>query len=393
MSLQWARIADLWTRARSAWLLYTVVATTFVVTYWSVVTVKPLYAPDTRYYAAMSLWFGGASKEEAARQVAEMGVRAGWKSPAVPADMLFGWGLVQPRVVLSALSVPFVKIWGIQGMVVVPGLALAVLMGVLTWMLARRWGGMAAAATVVLVMCSPQIMFFGSAMLTESLSALWGALTLVAAWHYQRRPGWHPLVWMVVLTVVSGFTRQATLIPAAAFVTAWLVAVALRRRPNTWGVPALAVAVPSVTVQLLQTLLFPGFSQLDQFKTKVGVDSMGDALLGAPGFAWRIARTDLTTFVRGDHVLLVLLTLSALSMAVFWRHAESHLLLGAILGIEVYNVTNGTPTAFRYAMPGLVFFAASVALLISRADPRPNQPLELDTPTGVGRRGLASLRR
>jgi len=351
-----------------------VVASTFIVTYVSVVTVKPLFAPDTRYYAAMSLWFGGAGKEEAARQVKEMSARSGWASPS--ADVLFGWGLVQPRVVLPALSVPFVKIWGIEGMVVVPALALAALVGVLTWAMARRYGGAAAAAMVVVVMCSSQIMFYGSAMLTESLSALWGALTLMAAWQYQRRGGRQPVAWMVALTVISAFTRQATLITAGAFVTAWLVAVVLRRRPNGWGVPALTVAVTSVAVQVLQTRLFPTFSQLDQFEHKTGADSLGGALLGAPGLAWRIARTDLVFIARQDHALLVLLTLSVLSMVVFWRRAESHLLLGAILGSELYGVTNGTPTAFRYAMPGLVFFAASVALLIARGDLRPDRSPE-----------------
>jgi hypothetical protein len=224
-------------------------------------------------------------------------------------------------------------------------------------------------------------MFYGSAMLTESLSALWGALTLVAAWHYQRRPGWRPVVWMVALTVISGFTRQATLIPAGAFVTAWLIALLLRRRPNTWGVPALAVGVTSVAVQLLQSLIFPSFSQLDQFKLKTGAHSLGGALWNSPKLAARILQSDLTYFAQADHALLVLITLSVVSMVVFWRRSESHLLLGAILGITLYNVTNGTPTGFRYAMPGLVFYAVSAALLISAAGSRREPVPAPGTPT------------
>jgi len=383
------QLSDRLAGARSALLLAPVVASTFIVPYTSVVRLKPLFAPDTTYYAAMSLRFGGASKQEAVRQVTEMRLRSGWSTPPIVVDRLFGWGLVQPRVVLPALSIPFVKIWGIAGMVVIPGLALVALIGVLTWVLARRWGGVAAAATVVLVMCSWRIMFYGSAMLTESLSALWGALILVAAWHYQRRRGWRPVVWMVVLTVVSGFTRQSTLIPAGAFVTAWLAAVVLRRRPNTWGVPALAVAVTSVAVQLFQTWLFPTFSQFQQFEAITGAHSAVEALRGAPRLAWRIARSDLVNISGSDHALLVLITLSAVSMIVFWRRAESHLLLGAILGIELYNVTNGTPTAFRYAIPGLAFFAVSVALLIARADPRPDRPSEQETPTDASQQSLS----
>jgi len=361
-------------------MLATVVATTFAVTYGSAIKYWPLFAPDSSYYAAMSLRFGGASKREAVRQVAEMRLASGWSTPHKFVDTLFSWGLVQPRVVLPALSAPFVKIWGIAGLAVVPGLALAALIGVLTWMLSRRWGGRVAAVTVILIMCSPKIMIYGSAMLTESLSALWGALTLVAAWQYQRRPGWRPVVWMVLLTVVSAFTRQATLIVAGAFVTAWLIALVLRRRPNTWGVPALAVGVTSVAAQLLQNLIFPTFSQLAQFELKTGAHSLGGALWNSPRLAARILRHDLLLIAQTDHALLVLLMLGALSMVIFWRRAESHLLLGAIMGITLYNVTNGTPTAFRYAMPGLVFFAVSAALLISRVGLRQDVPPAVDPP-------------
>ena len=373
------RLADRWTSARSALLFAVVVTTTFASTYAAAVRVKPLFAPDSTYYAAMSLWFGGASKQEAARQVTEMRRQSGWSTPPIVVERMFGWGLVQPRVVLPALSAPFVKIWGIDGLAVVPGLALAILVGLLSWVLARRFGWMAALVTVVLVMCSWRIMFYGSAMLTESLSALWGALLLVAAWQYQRRGGWGPVWWMVALTVISGFTRQATLIPAGAFVTAWLMAVVLRRRSKGWGVPALAVTATSVAVQLLQNRLFPTFSQFDQvnqFEANTGADSLFGALTGAPGLAWRIVTTDLHTIAGSDPPLFVLIALSGLSMIISWRRAESHLLLGAIMGTALYNVATGSATAFRYAMPGLVFFAVSVALLISRADPRPDQVAE-----------------
>ena len=377
-----------------------IVAVTFAVTYGSTVKLRPLFAPDSRYYAGMALWFGGESQAEAARQVAEVSAQSGWASP--DASVLFGWGLVQPRVVLPALSVPFVKLWGIDGLVVVPGLALAALMGLMVWQLSRRYGTTAALGAVVLIMCSPQIMFYGAAMLTESLSALWGALTVAAAWRYRTRAGWAPVAAMVGLTLVSAFTRQATLIVAGAFVTAWLVALVLRHRPNAWGVPALAVGVTSVVAQVVQTKIFPTFSQLDQFKTKTDADSLTGALLGAPRLAWHIARTDVVSFAKADRPLLVLVALCILSGLVFWRREETHLLLGAFAGIELYGVTNGTPTAFRYAMPGLVFFALSLALLLSRALPReagqpegsenfePGQESpRTSVPTGQGQRGVA----
>jgi hypothetical protein len=349
----------------------------FLACYVSTFQTKPLFAPDTRYYAAMTLWYAGGDQAAVAEQVREHSALSGWASPGP--DQLFGWGLVQPRVVLPALSVPFVRLWGIEGMVVVPGLALAALVVLLTTMLARRYGVGAAIGTVLLLVVSTQVMFFGAAMLTESLSALWTALTLLVAWRYVRDPTWLRLALMVALTVVSAFTRQATFIVAGAFVCAWLLGWALRR-PERWGRPAVAVAVTAVGCQLLQTWLFPTFSQKNQYFMKTGADSLGEALRNTPDLAWMIIKVDVTQAAGADRAILVVVLLSLVSMVVLWRRPESHLLLGCLLGAGLYNITNGTPTGIRYAMPGLVFFACSVAVLFAAAAGRPEERVEAQEP-------------
>lgn len=351
--------------ARPALFALGTVAAAYLVGYLSTVQNKPLFAPDTRYYAGMSLWFGGTDQQSAAHQVAAYSAKSGWQSP--PADQLFGWGLTQPRVVYPGLSVPFVKAFGIPGMAVVPGIAMALLVVLLTMMLGRRYGYAAATGALLLVCVSPQLMFYGSAMLTESLTALWTTILLALAWHHGRSPTKAGVAGMAAVTVIAGFTRQATLIPAGAFVVAWLAALALRQRPNRWAVPALVVATTSVVVQLLQLWWFPSFSQVDQLKLKTGQDTLSGALREMPALAWHILSVDVRNLAVVDHALLVLLALALASMVVFWRRAESHLLLGSLLAYELYNVTNGVPTAFRYGMPGLVFVVASAALLLAES--------------------------
>ena len=54
--------------------------------------------------------------------------------------------------------------------------------------------------------------------------------------------------------------------------------------------------------------------------------------------------------------------------------------LGAILGVAVYNITNGTPTSFRYSMPGIVFFAMAVGALVAQALPQPAGAATLTPP-------------
>lgn len=371
-----------WLGAHGHWV-YTalVLGPAYVAVYASVYRARPLYAPDTRYYAAMALWFGGTDQATAAERVREYTTAtAGWETPGVEA--LFGWGLVQPRVVYPVLSIPFVKAFGVDGMLVVPAIATVVLIGLLTWMLGRRYGMVAALSVVLLLLSSSQFIFFGIAMLTESLTALWCALILLVCWRYQRDRAWRWVGVLVGLTLLTAFTRQSTLIPAGALVTAWLAAIVLRDRPTRWAKPALAVGVTTVVAQVVQTLVFPTFSQTNQFLRATDTTSLRDAIGAVPGLAWKILRSDLRHYMASDRAMLIFLVLSAIAVVLLWRHSESHLLVGAVLGAAVYNITNGTPTAFRYTMPGVVFFAVAVAALVARTVRRSDDggpPSEEDT--------------
>ncbi len=336
----------------------------YVSVYLAVLKTKPLYAPDTRYYAAMALWFSGLSKDRAAELVATYPGGSAWVTP--PVDQLFGWGLVQPRVVYPALSVPFVKVWGIDGMAVVPALATLALVALMAVMVQRRYGWGPALVTSTLVLSSSLLMFFGTAMLTESLTSLWGALILAVTWRWQAVRGRRLLVGLAAVTVAMAFTRQAALIPAGALVVAWLGSVVLRRRDQAWGLPTLVVTTTAVVVQVMQTLVFPTFSQYHQYLAATKTDSLMAALRATPRLAWHILHTDLRNYAAADHALLVLVVLATISGVLLWRRSESHLLLGAFAVVTLLNVTNGTPTAFRYAMPGLVFWVVAIAALTER---------------------------
>lgn len=353
---------------RPTLLTSAVLGAAYLIGYLSTVTTKELFAPDTRYYAAMAFRFGGVGKPEATRLVREKSDTFGWDPVAL--EQLFGWGLTQPRVVYPGLSAPFVHLFGIPGLAVVPGVAMAVLVALLAALLLRRYGAVAAVGALLLVCTSPLLMFYGSAMLTESLTALWSALIVIVALRRVRRPDPWLLVLLGGLTVLLAFTRQASLIPAGALVIAWLgdwwIVRSERGWRNAWAAPALVVAVTAVGVQLLQMWWFPSFSQADQFMLATGTDSLSSALAAAPELAWSIVRTDVSNLAHADRTLLVLLTLALVSLVTNWRRMESHLLLGALLAYALYNITNGTPTAFRYGMPALVFVTMSVTLLLAQ---------------------------
>lgn len=352
-------------RTRSASILtWGIIGVSFVAGYLAFIRNWPSFFPDSRYYLAMAFWYGGDSQEVARNRLVEFAAPFDIAIPDL--DLLFGWGLVQPRVVLPALATPFVKIFGPYGLTVTTFFITLALTVLLAWVLIRRYGNTAAVAAMLLVNGSTFLMWINGGMLTESLSALWTLLLLLAAWRWFHEPRWWLLALLGAITALSAFTRQATLIVAGAFVMAWLLGTIIARRNSRWLWPAVVVTATTLACQVLQTVLFSPFSQLDQFIRQSGADTLWGAILAIPTKARHILVTDFNNFMLTDHALMLLVIFSVIGMVVFWRREEAHLLFGAILGVALYNITNGTPTTFRYAVPGLAFYVLVVALLISR---------------------------
>lgn len=350
-------------RKSSALLTWVIVAVSFILGYASYLRFKPSFVPDSRYYLAFAFWFGGDTQQQAHDKVVAFAANYGISVPDTKA--LFGWGLVQPRVMLSLIAAPAVRVFGPFGLAMTTGFITLVLTVLLTLVIMRRYGNTAAAVTLAVINASTYVMWYNSAMLTESLSAVWSVLIVLVAWRFQHTRQWWLLGALALVTALSAFTRQATLIDAGALLMAWVLGSLFERRNSPWMWPAIVVTVASLGCQLLQTIVFP-FSQSNQFEAVTGTHSLPAALLASPKVAYHILHNDLQNFAGDDRSLLFFVVMSVVGMVLFFRREESHLLFGAILAIAVYNVTNGTPTAFRYAIPGLVFYALVFAMLISR---------------------------
>lgn len=358
---------------RRRWLDYVIVLGIFVVVYIAIVVYYPQYYHDSAHYLARSLWYSGMSRQEAFDVVYNMHVSNGWE-PTASIGQLFDWGLVAPRVVYPLIATPLVWAFGAKGMIATSALITVVLLASIYAMLANHYGRVAAIVSLLLTESSFLIMVFFAGMLTEALSALWTLAALAAAYRYQRDPSKRWIVWMVVLTLLSAFTRQATLIVAGAFIMAWLLS-RFTRPSRGWGIPALAVAATSVATQIVQTWLFP-FSQGDQYMRMTGTDTLWGALRATPSLARDILAQELRSYAMHDQVLFAIIGLALISMVVMWRHSESHLLLGGLLATALYTITNGNSTDFRYALPGLIFFLSSIALLVQRL-------IQLQVPVGA----------
>ena len=92
-----------------------------------------LYQPDGKYYTFQALRFAGDTHSSAAKLVVDWYANHGLKMNFFTPDILDSsknpsLGLTRPRILYSLLSVPFVIIFGIPGMIVVPALSLLALL-------------------------------------------------------------------------------------------------------------------------------------------------------------------------------------------------------------------------------------------------------------------------
>lgn len=349
-----------------AWAL---VAGAFVAAWIAGVTSLPLYAGDSRYYAARALLFAGNSRDEAYSKVVDYTAMYHWPTPSP--NGLFDYGLTAPRLLFPLLSAPFVRLFGIGGLAVVPTLSLIGLAITLYVLGSQRFGWRAALVPVLLVAASERIVYYSIAEITEGLMTFLSALILLVALRSDRLGPPRTAIWLVVLTTLMAFTRQATLVPSVAFGLTWLALWVRRGRwRNRWARPALVVFVTTVVVQVGQSLLWPGFSQLSQFENMTGTHSLAGALLAVPRQVAHIVKGDFILFARQDRALLLLVVAALASAVVLWRREETYLLVGGLAGAMIYNSTNGVSSGFRYEMPALPFVVLSVAALVAWAGAR-----------------------
>ncbi|MCB2174995.1 MAG: hypothetical protein KQH57_04250 [Actinomycetales bacterium] len=317
------------------------------------------YLADSHYYVAMTYHWLGMSEEEAQALIIRLDKPSGFGTPSL--EHLFHWGLVQPRILYSALSAPFVAVMGPRGMAVVPILAMAFLTFFGFAYLSRRYGVVPALVPIGLLTISTYMMSYGTAMLTEGLAAGLG-MAVLGTLPLREARSRRVVILSGVLTVALAFTRQAWMLPFGGIVVAWFgAAIAGRRLRNRWLPFVIATGVAGIGSQLLQNHLFPGYSILSWFKGHHGADTMLDAIGMVPQIAMGILRHDATNFLAIDRGLFVLLFAAPVVGVVMWRSVEAHLYVGVILAGATTNILNGTPTNFLYEMPGLAFVLLVVA--------------------------------
>ena len=307
-----------------------------------------LYQPDGMHYTFRTLTFLGNSDLESARSVSEWYAANGIKHSQVnPTDLLPEnnrvWGVVSPRILYPLLSVPFVALLGIPGMLAIPALSFLLLL-ITIYKLGKKYNQ--EGFSVILSLLLTTSVTTTRWMISNCTDALLAGIACLAV--------------LVLISEVSDNKKMVTLSMVA------VLGVITRFSLPIWVALALvicsyrkfrvgAILLLTSTLATIPTFLsqpddavLPGTSNLSGF----------DKLFLVPVSFVKIVFVELAQLAALDRILLFFLVSSlAIGVSKFKKLENRYLILVclAVFGIGAINGVAGVN--FRYQLPMIPFMA------------------------------------
>ena len=305
-----------------------------------------IYQPDGSHYAYRALVFLGENSSDSAKQVVDWYQNHGIKHNLFPPSFLTPenvntWGIVSPRILYSLLSVPFVGLLGIPGMLVIPALSFLLLLWV-SFILGKRFVSISFGLTLAFALSiSPTILRWMISNLTDSLlCALFCIAALILTKLEQGRQNHFALILMVVLTSLTRFCFPIWL--AAGLI---LILNARRKFGSLVILTSFAAFIP--------TLIAAPPSSLSPGSGDVGlIEKISDI-----GFSFiRVGFFEIAQLAVLDRGLLAILLVAFILSLVHFRDLASQYFLAITLAVWTIGAINGTiGVNFRYQLPLIPF--------------------------------------
>ena len=305
-----------------------------------------IYQPDGSHYAYRTLTFLGVDSNAAAERVVSWYQIHGIKNNVFPPNFLTPentetWGLAAPRILYSLLSVPFVYLFGLPGMLAIPVVSFAVLI-FCVFRMSELMNKPAIGFLLVLVLStSPTVLRWMIANITDSLlAALFAVIPLLLMNKISVRYWYALITALIVLTSITRFSLPIWLSIAAVL---WLQRM---RFQSIW------VFVLSM-VSFLPTFLYMPSNAVLPANAEAGVPTK--VLLLVRSF-FEVGFVEVAQLGAIDRMLLVMLVV-ALAVALRQpREVSSIYFLAVLLSVWVIGAINGTlGVNFRYQLPVLGF--------------------------------------
>lgn len=309
-----------------------------------------IYQPDGKFYTYMALDFLNHNPADSAKQVVDWYAIHGFKmntftiQDLMPATS-YAYPVISHRILYPLLSVPFVALLGIPGMLVIPALALLVLLLSIQKISISAKKPLIGLLVVLALSNSSTVIRWMVVNCTDSLLAGLFALVPFCIFGILRRNKL-ALAGLAILIILTSATRF--ILPAWLGILFVLFTKKIYRKEILiLGVLSLVSAVPALSAQLSTALLPASTSTPTYLK-----------VLQLPLVFFKVIAVDILEFGVLDRVLLLLLTVTAVQAIRLRKNLSSMLFWAVLISTYLIGAINGTlGVNFRYQMPVLVFCA------------------------------------
>jgi hypothetical protein len=258
------------------------------------------------------------------------------------------WGLSEPRVLYPLLSMPFVALLGISGMLVIPSLSLLMLV-ICVYKLSNIYlkPGLGFILGMSLLL-SPTVLRWMVANITDSLFA--GLFAIVCLILESKKGGKLTSLQLGFLIILTNATRFATPIWLAIALSEFLCG--RKKRAVLISVSALVASIPTFLVQPSSSIL-PGEGDLNLI----------EKLLTMPLSFAKILFIEIAQLAVVDRLLLFMIAISFFLAISNLRNDTNLRFLLVLLSVWAIGALNGSlGVNFRYQLPVLPFACAVIVL-------------------------------
>lgn len=306
-----------------------------------------LYQPDGAHYTFRTLTFLGHENKSAAQQVAQWYELHGINHNIFNYKRLVPetnpvWNLSAPRVVYPILSMPFVYVFGIPGMLAVPALSLLVLCLVvmkLSFQIDRKFIGL---IVVAALLCSTSISRWMVSNITDGLLVMFCSLFLLALKLESRIWSWHLTSFIIISSSLTRFC-----LPIWICIGVYLLKTAEIKK-------AISVFVFSI-IGVVPVLLY---SPMDGVTAVSSDSNFLESLLAFPYNSLKVIFFEFGQLFVLDRVLFILLVAGFVYSFKSPNSEEVSLFCAVLLGCVAIGSINGViGVNFRYYLPVLPFLA------------------------------------
>ena len=305
-----------------------------------------IYQPDGIYYALRSLTWLGNNPFDAASQLVDWYRSNSAKNLDLPVSAIYPWnaevwGLVGPRILYPILSMPFVLVLGVPGVLVIPSLSLLLLM-VSTYNLGRKYNFPFIGFIVALgLSISPTILRWMISNTTDSL--LLGLFSLVPILLIKLKENYRNQLIVLLLVVLTNMTRFS--FPIWIGIAFVLYIHGARRISVGIFLLNLVSCIPTFLLQP-RTAFLP----LEYESSAI------EKVFQLPKSFLKVGFYEIAELAVLDRMLLVFLAVALFGAFTNLRSIESSLFLVVLLAVWALGAINGNVGVnFRYQLPLISF--------------------------------------